>query len=261
MKIQDVKIESVKPYEKNAKLHPKEQIEKLSKEISEVGFTQPIVVDRNNVIVSGHGRLLAAKKLGLEKVPVYKLTDEISEDRIASMRIFDNKIADTDWNDKLLNEEISRLAELDSFAPSLIGYDDDELFKILDDDYRHFQFRFNNNLDYKPRVIKDLDRVFKALLRFYISSGADSIAVAQGGDFIGGEGSANAEILRLRRKCMNSFFCSTERRFSFVGRVNEDVNTYTRLASTGLLLFTTNQLTLEQGQTQANAGGMSGDVS
>ena len=130
-------------------------------------------------------------------------------------------------------------------------------FIQLDDDYRHFQFRFNDRLSYRPRVLKDLDRVFAALLRFFVSSGVASLAVAQGGDFIGGEGSPNAQRIRLKRKCMNSFICATERRFQFVGRINEDVNTYTRLASTGLLLLTTNQLTLEQTQTQANAGGMS----
>lgn len=129
-------------------------------------------------------------------------------------------------------------------------------FIQLDDDYRRFQHRFNRELDYKPRVLKKLDAVFAALLRFYISSGVDSIAVAQGGDFIGGESSPNAQKIRLKRKCMNSFLCSTDRPFRFVGRINEDVNTYTRLASTGLLLFTTNQLTLEQIQTQSNAGGM-----
>jgi hypothetical protein len=129
-------------------------------------------------------------------------------------------------------------------------------FIQLDDDYRHFQFRFGDDFTYHPKVIRNLDAVFEALLEFYIRSGAASLAFAQGGDFIGGPESALAEKIQLKRKCMNSFICSTERRFQFVGRVNEDVNTYTRLASTGLLLLTTNQITLEQTQTQANAGGM-----
>jgi hypothetical protein len=129
-------------------------------------------------------------------------------------------------------------------------------FIELDDDYRHFLFRFDDSFDYHPRVVRDLDAVFSALLKFYVASGAHSVAVAQGGDFIGGENSSMASAITLKRKCMNSFICSTERPFKFVGRINEDVNTYTRGASVGLLLFTVNQLTLEQMQTQSNSGGM-----
>ena len=129
-------------------------------------------------------------------------------------------------------------------------------FIQLDDDYHHFQFRFNDKFYYQPRVIKSLDKIFEHLLEFYINSGSDSIAMAQGGDFIGGEDCDNAKSIKLKRKCMNSFICSTERPFQFVGRVNEDVNTYTRQASVGLKLFTTNQISLEQVQTQTNKGGM-----
>ncbi len=129
-------------------------------------------------------------------------------------------------------------------------------FIQFDDDYRHFQFRFNKEKIYQPRVLKKMDQVFSAMLKFYKNTPIHSLAIAQGGDFIGGEGSPNAQEIKLKRKCMNSFLCSTDRPFQFVGRINEDVNTYTRLASTGLLLFTTNQITLEQMQTQTNSGGM-----
>lgn len=130
-------------------------------------------------------------------------------------------------------------------------------FIQLDDDYRHFQFRFDSRYEYAPRVCKNLDTVFTALVKFYISSGVASVAISQGGDFIGGEeGSPNASAVKATRKCMNSFLCSTDRRFTFLGRLNEDVNTYTRPASTGLLFITTNQVSIGQVQTQANAGGM-----
>lgn len=129
-------------------------------------------------------------------------------------------------------------------------------FIQLDDDYKWFQYRFGPDFVYRPKGVKSMDRLFAALLRFYKATKIDSIALAQGGDFIGGEESAMAQTIRLKRKCMNSFLCSTDRPFKFVGRINEDVNTYTRLASTGLLLFTTNQVSLEQMQTQTNAGGM-----
>lgn len=129
-------------------------------------------------------------------------------------------------------------------------------FLQLDDDYTSFQYRFDGKYKYNPKTLRNLDSVFAALLKFYISAGVDSIAMAQGGDFIGGEESQLAQGVRLKRKCMNSFFCSTERPFTFVGRVNEDVNTYTRLASTGKLFFTTNQVNLNQLGTQSNPGGM-----
>jgi hypothetical protein len=129
-------------------------------------------------------------------------------------------------------------------------------FIQLDDDYVSFNYRFNNKLDYEYSQMKNLDSVFSALLEFYKSTNISSIAIAQGGDFMGGAESSLADKVKLKRKCMNSFICSTERPFKFVGRINEDVNTYTRLASTGLLLFTTNQVSLQQLQTQSNSGGM-----
>lgn len=129
-------------------------------------------------------------------------------------------------------------------------------FIQLDDDYVSFNYRFNRELDYEYSQMRNLDAVFSALLEFYKSTSVSSIAIAQGGDFMGGAESPLADKVKLKRKCMNSFICSTERSFKFIGRINEDVNTYTRLASTGLLLFTTNQVSLQQLQTQSNSGGM-----
>lgn len=141
-----------------------------------------------------------------------------------------------------------------------------EYFIQLDDDYTKFEFRFDDTLKYKASCFKNknldsfknknLDRTFSSILEFYISSGVSSISLAQGGDFIGGSSNANAVRPRLIRKCMNSFFCSIHRPFKFLGRINEDVNTYTKSASIGLLLFTTNQVSLTQKQTQSNSGGM-----
>lgn len=129
-------------------------------------------------------------------------------------------------------------------------------FIELDDDYYVLMYRFDNELNYKPKTIKNFDIVINSLLKFYIHSNSDSIAMAQGGDFIGGESAPLAQAIMMKRKCMNSFICSTDRPFQFIGRVNEDVNTYTRLASTGLLMFTINQVNLDQVDTQANSGGM-----
>ena len=131
-----------------------------------------------------------------------------------------------------------------------------EYFIQLDDDYTSFQIRFNRSFDYRPKTLKNLDHVFDSFVDFLKETSVDSLAMAQGGDFIGGEDSTMGGRIRLKRKCMNSFVCSTKKPFKFVGRINEDVNTYTHLASKGLLLFTTNQVNLNQMQTQTNAGGM-----
>lgn len=129
-------------------------------------------------------------------------------------------------------------------------------FIQLDDDYRHFQFRFNKNFAYQPKVIKTLGPIFDALVHFYTNSPITTLAIAQGGDFIGGDEAAMAGSVCLKRKAMNLFVCSTDRPFKFYGRINEDTTAYTLLGSLGKLFFTTNQLTLEQVQTQSNAGGL-----
>jgi hypothetical protein len=130
-------------------------------------------------------------------------------------------------------------------------------FIQLDDDYTNFSFRFDDKLDFKEKTTRNMDGVLKVMLRFYIASGCCSIAMAQGGDFIGGKQSAFADGLKMKRKAMNSFICSTDRPFQFVGRINEDVNTYTAQAAKGLLFFTINQVGLHQKRTQSNSGGMS----
>lgn len=129
-------------------------------------------------------------------------------------------------------------------------------FIQLDDDYTSFGFRFDSQLVYNWKSITDLDTVFLHLLNFYIDSGLTSIAIAQGGDFIGGGECNFATSVQTKRKAMNSFICSTDRPFKFIGRINEDVNTYTRLASTGATFLTVNQVSLGQVTTQTNTGGM-----
>ena len=129
-------------------------------------------------------------------------------------------------------------------------------FMHLDDDNTSFGFRFDNNFKFKNKKINCLDNVLLALLRFFITSGATSVAMSQGGDFLGGGAGGTAKSINLHRKCMNSFICCTERPFKFLGRLNEDVNTYTRMGSTGSLFFTVFQVSLSQIETQSSSGGM-----
>ncbi len=129
-------------------------------------------------------------------------------------------------------------------------------FIQLDDDYVSFRYSEDNEGNYVcDRYIDSLDKAFEDLLTFLKETGVHSIALAQGGDFIGGETSRVFQH-KIVRKCMNSFICSVDNPFQFVGRINEDVNTYTYKASLGNIFFTISKYRLEQKQTQSNKGGM-----
>lgn len=129
-------------------------------------------------------------------------------------------------------------------------------FIQMDDDYTQFEYRIYNEENLKPKYIKNLDSVFLALLEFYKNTNFSSISMAQGGDFIGGKQNKMAKKPTIYRKCMNSFICSTERPFKFIGRINEDVNTYVHEQSKGLLMGTIPMISLKQKTTQKNKGGM-----
>ena len=128
-------------------------------------------------------------------------------------------------------------------------------FLELDDDYKSFQFRHIKGNKLMVTECRQLDRLFKRMIDFLEESKALTVAFAQGGDFIGGANSGTFK-KKLLRKAMNTFFCKTENRFNFLGRINEDVNTYTSLGSKGKLLLTVTDVCITQVQTQKNGGGM-----
>ena len=101
-------IKDLKPYKKNAKKHPKEQVERIANSIKEFGFTQPVLIDKNNCVVAGHGRILGAKKAGLKEVPTLCLED-LTEEQIKAYRLADNKLNESDWDSVLLAEELDEL--------------------------------------------------------------------------------------------------------------------------------------------------------
>lgn len=129
-------------------------------------------------------------------------------------------------------------------------------FFILCDDYTHFSYKYTPELDYWERKIKNLDRVFDVMLEYYLSTPALSIAMSQNGDFIGGKNSSLAKDIKLSRKAMNSFLCSTDRPFTFLGRMNEDVTTYVNLGHKGNLFLTVPNVSLAQKTTQSEVGGL-----
>jgi len=130
-------------------------------------------------------------------------------------------------------------------------------FIELDDDYVHFAYQINDNFEGEfNRVQKNIDAIFEYYLDFYKSIPAKSIAMSQGGDWQGGLQNDIDSSIGRRRKCMNSFFCSTERPFQFIGRINEDVNTYSWYQGLGNLYLTHPLVRLQQKETQHNPGGM-----
>lgn len=129
-------------------------------------------------------------------------------------------------------------------------------FMQLDDDYTAFNYKFNSKGEWGEWSIYSLDDVLDALLEYYLSTDALTIAMAQNGDFIGGGKSGMAEAIKTKRKAMNTFLCSADRPFQFFGRINEDVNTYTNLGRRGFLFLTVAGLAIIQKATQSNSGGM-----
>lgn len=129
-------------------------------------------------------------------------------------------------------------------------------FLVLDDDYTSFCLRIDHELKHPvscPSIRKNLNKIIGLTLNYFIRSNFTSICFSQGGDWFGGESNFGK---KPKRKAMNSFFCSTKRRFNFFSRLNEDVNTYMGLGHTGDVFMTIPFVQLNQQQTQKSAGGM-----
>lgn len=106
--IELIEVDTLQPYENNAKKHPQLQVEKLAAHIEKVGWDQPIVIDESFVVLKGHGRLLAAKHLGLHRVPVITKVG-LTEHEKKLIRLADNKLAESPWDTALLDAELLEL--------------------------------------------------------------------------------------------------------------------------------------------------------
>lgn len=140
-------ISEIKEYEKNAKKHPERQIALIAKSFENFGINQPIVVDKNNVIVAGHGRFLAAKKLGITEIrigapraakgerfiPAVR-AEELSDEEIKAYRLADNKLNESKWDDELVIEELRGLDAL-GFDIKLTGFDIHLIQDAKEDDF------------------------------------------------------------------------------------------------------------------------------
>lgn len=203
--------------------------------LDECGYTGPvlIVIDNEDETADQYRALYGERVVMFDKDRYAREMDEADN--------FDNRNAVV----------YARNAAFD-IAESL-GY---RYFMQLDDDYVFFSYRFDAEFRMAHMWIRSLDDVFDAMIDYYESIPALTIAMAQGGDYLGGHRSDFTNAIRTKRKAMNTFLCSTERRFRFLGRINEDVTTYVLEGSRGRLFLTTNMLRAEQRETQTSAGGM-----
>jgi len=128
MKIEQRKIEDIKPYPKNAKKHPEKQIKKIADSIKKFGFNQPVVVDMNDIIIVGHGRYIAAQLLGMETIPVLPI--DLDEESAKAYRLADNKLNESSWDMDIVIEELKSLS---LEMVDLTGFDSNLLLETRED--------------------------------------------------------------------------------------------------------------------------------
>lgn len=128
--IEHLLVSSLIPYARNSRTHSDEQVAQIAGSIREFGFTNPVLIDANGTIIAGHGRVMAAKKLGLDEVPCLRL-GHLTPSQIRAYVIADNKIAlNAGWDDEMLKAELLTLQE-DGFNTDLTGFSDEELNALL----------------------------------------------------------------------------------------------------------------------------------
>lgn len=123
-------VDRLQPYAKNSRTHSEEQVKQIAASITEFGFTNPILVDSSDGIIAGHGRLMAAKSMGLAEVPVIVL-DHLTDEQRRAYIIADNKLAlNAGWDEAVLAEELKLLKD-EGFDLDLIGFTDEELADLM----------------------------------------------------------------------------------------------------------------------------------
>ena len=123
--VQEVSLRLLKPYENNAKIHGKDQIEKLKKSIEEFGFLNPCLIDRDYNLIAGHGRVMAAQKLGWESVPCV-FVEGLTEEQRKAYILADNRLAElATWDDVIVQNELAGLLDV-GFDIELTGFELEE---------------------------------------------------------------------------------------------------------------------------------------
>lgn len=149
LKIEYIPIDDIKPYENNAKLHPEHQIQQIKNSILEFGFNDPIAVWKDNVIIEGHGRHLAALELGYKEVPIVRL-DELSDNQRKAYTLAHNKLTmNSGFDFDILNLELDSIEDIDM---SDFGFDD--IDSDFDESMLNDLFVDAEPKDKKPKTMK-----------------------------------------------------------------------------------------------------------
>ena len=190
MDVRNVSVKDLIPYERNTKKHDKTQINNVAESIKQYGFVQPIVIDKNNVVVIGHCRLLAAKQLKMKEVPCVCVED-LTEEQVKALRIVDNKSNESEWDFDILPDE---LAELD-----LDGFDFDFGLESEGEDYSPDEFGDDFTLPDgdKPEICQmtfTLHQQQKELIEYAISAVKDNVTETFGNT--NGNGNALYEVVK-----------------------------------------------------------------
>lgn len=131
MEIVQVSLTDIKPYKNNAKKHPQEQVDNVAESIRTLGWRQPIVLDKDGVIIIGHGRFLAAKKLGLETAPCHYALD-LTNEQVKKLRLLDNKLNESEWDFDLLKLD-SKGLDFSEYSLDW-GFDEEEKENVVEED-------------------------------------------------------------------------------------------------------------------------------
>lgn len=132
MEVKNIKLEDLKPYEKNPRKND-DAVQYVAESIKQFGFKVPIIIDKNNVIVAGHTRFKAATQLGLEEVPCI-VADDLTDEQIKAFRLADNKVSEkSEWDFDLLDEELKGIIDINMEDLGFLNIKDDIEWNDVDD--------------------------------------------------------------------------------------------------------------------------------
>ena len=160
LKIEYLPPGDLKPYENNAKRHPAEQIEQIKESIREFGFNDPIAIDKGNVVIEGHGRLIAAIELGMDKVPVIRLDDLTEEQRKAYTLVHNKLTMNSDFDLNILSLE---LEDLSDFNMEIFGFDPDILEEAEEQERKDISYHETISVVIDCENDEEAEEIFQAL--------------------------------------------------------------------------------------------------
>ena len=180
MNIEYLKVSEITPYQNNPR-HNEQSVDKVAASIREFGFKQPIVIDKDNVIVCGHTRLMAAKKLKMDSVPCIR-ADDLTEEQIKAYRLADNKVAEfADWDFELLDGELDLIEGIDMEQFGFDFHDDDpeeeeeDPFEDIENLEKHYGVPYQGNKSRIADIIISLLPEGKRLVDLFGGGGRSHI--------------------------------------------------------------------------------------